>query len=173
MSLSVSLSAFVLNSIFVLRLAQEIAVAQLPPTHPMRLGLALNFCVFYYEIMGSPDQACALANQVSSTAGIRHIFRPINDETAAPARSNAPNRKKLFPQFPSFVFDKLPLHLQALNEANAAWTETSDHGHGLSKESSVIVQLLRDNIAIWETDLQVRTWLFLSVIFIFGSVLPP
>jgi hypothetical protein len=45
---------------------QDIALADLPTTHPIRLGLALNFSVFYYEILNSPDRACNLAKQVST-----------------------------------------------------------------------------------------------------------
>ena len=44
--------------------AFDIAKSKKQPTHPIRLGLALNFSVFYYEILSSPDRACHLAKQV-------------------------------------------------------------------------------------------------------------
>lgn len=37
---------------------------EMEPTHPIRLGLALNFSVFYYEIVNSPEKACDLAKKV-------------------------------------------------------------------------------------------------------------
>jgi 14-3-3 protein epsilon len=48
--------------------ATEVAASSLAPTHPIRLGLALNFSVFYYEILNSPDQACQLAKQAFDDA---------------------------------------------------------------------------------------------------------
>lgn len=44
--------------------AFDIAKEKMQPTHPIRLGLALNFSVFYYEILNAPDRACQLAKQV-------------------------------------------------------------------------------------------------------------
>lgn len=48
--------------------AFELASAEQDPlasTHPIRLGLALNFSVFYYEIMTDHEKACQLAKQVT------------------------------------------------------------------------------------------------------------
>ncbi len=45
---------------------QDIASQDLAPTHPIRLGLALNFSVFYYEILNSPERACHLAKTVGT-----------------------------------------------------------------------------------------------------------
>ena len=35
----------------------------LPPCNPIKLGLALNFSVFYYEAQKNPKEAVALADQ--------------------------------------------------------------------------------------------------------------
>ncbi|KAF2581543.1 hypothetical protein F2Q68_00002557 [Brassica cretica] len=81
--------------------AQDIALVDLPPTHPIRLGLALNFSVFYYEILNSPDRACSLAKQ---------------------------------------AFDEAISELDTLGEESY-------------KDSTLIMQLLRDNLTLWTSDL--------------------
>jgi 14-3-3 protein epsilon len=48
--------------------ATDVAQTELTATHPIRLGLALNFSVFYYEILNSPDRACHLAKQAFDDA---------------------------------------------------------------------------------------------------------
>ena len=62
-----SLSAVVSDSQKAYQDAFDIAKAKMPSTHPIRLGLAHNFSVFYYEIINSPDRACHLAKQVWAT----------------------------------------------------------------------------------------------------------
>merc|ERR1712176_1325924 len=41
--------------------AAAVAEKDLVVTHPIRLGLALNYSVFMYEVMSSPDEACKMA----------------------------------------------------------------------------------------------------------------
>jgi len=76
--------------------ASHIAV-DLLPTNPIRLGLALNFSVFYYEIMNSPDNAIQLAKT---------------------------------------AFDDAIEKLEHLTDESY-------------KDSTLIMQLLRDNITLW------------------------
>lgn len=80
--------------------AFEISKEKMPPTHPIRLGLALNFSVFYYEILNSPERACQLAKQ---------------------------------------AFDDAIAELDTLNEESY-------------KDSTLIMQLLRDNLTLWTSD---------------------
>ncbi|GAA6032800.1 hypothetical protein JCM8097_000796 [Rhodosporidiobolus ruineniae] len=81
--------------------ASEIATSELAPTHPIRLGLALNFSVFYYEILNSPEKACQLAK---------------------------------------LAFDDAIAELDTLSEESY-------------KDSTLIMQLLRDNLTLWTSDL--------------------
>jgi len=48
--------------------ASEAANVELKTTHPIRLGLALNFSVFYYEVINDPQKACVLAKQAFDDA---------------------------------------------------------------------------------------------------------
>ena len=82
--------------------ATDIAQTELTSTHPIRLGLALNFSVFYYEIFNSPDRACHLAKQ---------------------------------------AFDDAISELDTLSEDSY-------------RDSTLIMQLLRDNLTLWQSDLE-------------------
>ncbi len=82
--------------------ATEIADEELDPTHPIRLGLALNFSVFYYEILSAPERACQLAKK---------------------------------------AFDDAIQELDTLSEDSY-------------KDSTLIMQLLRDNLTLWTSDLE-------------------
>ncbi|TXG53965.1 hypothetical protein EZV62_019221 [Acer yangbiense] len=90
------------NTLTAYKSAQDIANAELAPTHPIRLGLALNFSVFYYEILNSADKACNLAKQ---------------------------------------AFDEAISELDTLGEDSY-------------KDSTLIMQLLRDNLTLWTSDMQ-------------------
>jgi len=82
--------------------ATDIASSELAPTHPIRLGLALNYSVFNYEILNSPEKACALAKQ---------------------------------------AFDDAIAELDTLSEESY-------------KDSTLIMQLLRDNLTLWTSDME-------------------
>lgn len=82
----------------------EKAASHLQPTHPIRLGLALNFSVFYYEILDSPDKACKLAKA---------------------------------------AFDEAVSELDPLSGNESQY-----------KESTLIMQLLRDNLTLWTSEMQ-------------------
>ena len=41
--------------------ASDVANNKLKTTHPIRLGLALNYSVFFYEVLNEPTKACNLA----------------------------------------------------------------------------------------------------------------
>merc|ERR1719223_1994058 len=41
--------------------ASKVAEKDLAVTHPIRLGLALNYSVFQYEVLQNPDEACKMA----------------------------------------------------------------------------------------------------------------
>ncbi|ELK30240.1 14-3-3 protein beta/alpha [Myotis davidii] len=82
--------------------AFEISKKEMQPTHPIRLGLALNFSVFYYEILNSPEKACSLAKT---------------------------------------AFDEAIAELDTLNEESY-------------KDSTLIMQLLRDNLTLWTSENQ-------------------
>ena len=48
--------------------ASNVAVHKLAPTHPIRLGLALNYSVFLYEVLAKSSEACTLAKQAFDDA---------------------------------------------------------------------------------------------------------
>ena len=78
------------------------AAENLATTHPIRLGLALNFSVFHFEIDNNPKKACEIAKK---------------------------------------AFDKAITDLDKLHEDQY-------------KDSTLIMQLLRDNLTLWTSDLQ-------------------
>ena len=64
--------------------AHKIAQENLPVTHPVRLGLALNFSVFYYETLNDAEKATQLANQTFDDA--IHELETLSDEDSRESR---------------------------------------------------------------------------------------
>ncbi|KAF0024490.1 hypothetical protein F2P81_023292 [Scophthalmus maximus] len=60
--------AIINNSQEAYQAALDISYKDMEATNPIRLGLALNFSVFYYEIVKSPENACRLAKKAFDDA---------------------------------------------------------------------------------------------------------
>lgn len=56
---------FCAKSLAAYKAATDIALDKdgLPPTHPIRLGLLLNFSVFFYEVLGEKGKALFMAEE--------------------------------------------------------------------------------------------------------------
>merc|ERR1712226_321669 len=80
--------------------AFKVAGKDLAVTHPIRLGLALNYSVFQYEVLENPDEACKLART-------------------------------------------------AFEDAIAELDNVAEESY---KDSTLIMQLLRDNLTLWTSD---------------------
>merc|ERR1711977_499483 len=76
------------------------AASELAVTHPIRLGLALNFSVFQYEVLNNPEEACKMART-------------------------------------------------AFEDAIAELDNVAEDSY---KDSTLIMQLLRDNLTLWTSD---------------------
>jgi 14-3-3 protein epsilon len=56
------------NALVSYKEANDLVVTHLPPTHPLRLGVALNLSVFYYDILHASDRAQTVARQAFEDA---------------------------------------------------------------------------------------------------------
>ncbi|KAJ7491539.1 14-3-3 protein, partial [Mycena galericulata] len=52
---------------------------EMPPTHPTRLGLAINFSIFYHDILDNPNEAFEYTNRAFNDA-LNH-FDLLTEET--------------------------------------------------------------------------------------------
>merc|ERR1712188_133563 len=80
--------------------ASNVAEKDLAVTHPIRLGLALNYSVFQYEVLSNPEEACKMART-------------------------------------------------AFEDAIAELDNVAEDSY---KDSTLIMQLLRDNLTLWTSD---------------------
>ena len=53
--------------------AAKVAKDDLAVTHPIRLGLALNYSVFMYEVLNDPDEACKMARTAFEDKWFKHV----------------------------------------------------------------------------------------------------
>eukprot|EP00026_Physarum_polycephalum_P014296 Phypoly_transcript_14794.p1 GENE.Phypoly_transcript_14794~~Phypoly_transcript_14794.p1 ORF type:complete len:263 (+),score=66.75 Phypoly_transcript_14794:98-886(+) len=88
------------NALHAYNEAQAVSL-NLRATHPIRLGLGLNFSVFYYEILNNPERSCRMAKE---------------------------------------TFDAAIAGLDELSEEDY-------------KDSTVIMQLMRDGLTLWTSDM--------------------
>ena len=56
------------SSLDAYKVAYKLALGSLEATHPTRLGLALNFAVYYRDVLNSPERACHLAKHAFDEA---------------------------------------------------------------------------------------------------------
>jgi len=80
--------------------AKDVAEKDLAVTHPIRLGLILNYSVFQYEVLQNPEEACKMART-------------------------------------------------AFEDAIAELDNVAEDSY---KDSTLIMQLLRDNLTLWTSD---------------------
>merc|ERR1711956_92836 len=80
--------------------ATGVAEKDLVVTHPIRLGLALNYSVFMYEVLNKPEEACKMART-------------------------------------------------AFEDAIAELDNVAEESY---KDSTLIMQLLRDNLTLWTSE---------------------
>lgn len=92
--------AFADQALETYKFASDFALTELPPTHPIRLGVALNFSTFYYDVLKDIPRACHLSKQ---------------------------------------AFDDAIAELDTLSEESY-------------NDSTLIMQLLRDNLQLWSSE---------------------
>ncbi|KAI8438324.1 hypothetical protein MSG28_010891 [Choristoneura fumiferana] len=156
--------------------AFEISKAKMQPTHPIRLGLALNFSVFYYEILNSPDKACQLAKQALcwlargrsdvmrarlSAAVVedsQKAYQEAFDIAKAKMQPTHPIRLGLALNFSVFYYEIINSPARACHLAKQAFDDAIAELDTLNedsyKDSTLIMQLLRDNLTLWTSDTQ-------------------